>query len=342
MRGKIITFVIGEVSRARGGEAAPGVMAKSAPPYAEKAVPRQFVSSQTEIEFEGRKAQLLVKAYKPDTLLAELVFEVSNMFAADVLDLKEKAIDLCIDTLKKRGGKNVDAFSEEYALYIIPEHKGNPEELLAEHKEAVASLLKSERVELDPHEVDYTISSQLKYEKDDLVIIDWDGAFIMYATGGYDETLNIIELANLQLLRSRLLDKDLDDRLRHAVKLVRTAPPGGSFTKARALRGAFQEIIAVRAESIAEFEILEREVKLIGDWYLARLYDVATKKFKLDTWRNNIQNKLESLEDIYSIASENLGMSRTQVLELIQILAFFVLQIGWFLLIILEFFYFTK
>ena len=55
-----------------------------------------------------------------------------------------------------------------------------------------------------------------------------------------------------------------------------------------------------------------------------------------------MQEKLESLEDIYTIVAENFSVSRHQFLELIQILLFFVLQAGWFALIILEFFYFTK
>ena len=87
---------------------------------------------------------------------------------------------------------------------------------------------------------------------------------------------------------------------------------------------------------------MERDIKLIGDWYSARFYDLLSRKFRLDGWRQAIREKLDSLEDVYSIVSENLGVSSQQVLEFIQIGAFFVLQIGWFVLIILEFIYFTR
>lgn len=343
MRGKIISFVIGEVSRTRGGEAVAYVDIKSAPPYAEKAVPKQFITDKQEVDFKGgkgEKAELALKAYKPDTLLAELSFDVPDIFEEGVLEIKERAIDFCIDAIKKRGGKNIEEFGEEYTVYVVSEYVGDPENFL--NRDRLAALLKSEKVKLDPHEVDYTLASQLKYENDDLVIVDWDGAFIFYSGGEYEPALKLFELANTQLLRYRLLDREIDSRLQHAVKLVKRAPAGGRLAQARVLREAFQQIIGIRAESISEFQTLERDVKLIGDWYQARLYDLLSKKFRLDGWRRGIQDKLESLEDIYSIASENLGMSRNKVLELIQIFGFFVLQIGWFALIILEFFYFTR
>ena len=105
---------------------------------------------------------------------------------------------------------------------------------------------------------------------------------------------------------------------------------------------AFREVIAIRSRSISEFEAMDRDIKLIGDWYSARLYDLAAKKFKLEAWKQSIKEKLDSLEDVYSIVSENFSISRLQLLELVQIGLFFILQVGWFVLIILEFIYFTR
>ena len=97
-----------------------------------------------------------------------------------------------------------------------------------------------------------------------------------------------------------------------------------------------RELINLRSESISHFEAMERDIKLIGEWYSARLYELTSKKFRLEEWRRTIKDKLDSIEDAYSITSENLGFSRIQRLELVQIWLFFLLQIGWFILIILE------
>lgn len=314
---------------------------KSAPPYAEKAVPQQFIASQADYDFGGMKAQMTLKSYQPDMLLAELSFDVPDIFSDNIFNLREAAIDECATILKNKGGKDVNTFSEEYTVFVISDYGDKAQNFLA-NRDKIASLLKSEKLKLDPHEVEHTFSSSIKYESNDLVIVDWDGAFVFSPQGEYGEDLRLIQLANMQLLRYRLLDKDLEGRLKHAVKLVKAAPQEGRLKQSRALRVAFREIIGLEARSISEFHALEHDVKLIGDWYSARLYELLAKKFKFEEWIKDIKEKLESLEDFYTIAAENLGFSRTQVLELVQIWAFFVLQIGWFALIILEFWYFTR
>ncbi len=318
-----------------------GAGKKSAPPYAGKAVPQQFISSQTDHDFGSIKAQMTLKSYPPDILLAELSFEVPNIFADEIFDLREMAIDECITLLKDKGGKEVETWSEEYTVFVISDYGDKQQDFLAE-KNRIASLLKSEKLKLDTGEVEHTFQSSIKYESNDMVIVDWDGAFIFSPRGEYGEDLQLIQHANMQLLRYRLLDKDLESRLKHAVKLIKTAPSAGKLRQSKILNESLQEIIGLEARSISEFHALEHEVKLIGDWYSARLYDLFVKKFKFEEWIKDIKEKLESLEDFYTIAAENLGFSRTQVLETIQIWAFFVLQIGWFALIILEFFYFTR
>ena len=104
-----------------------------------------------------------------------------------------------------------------------------------------------------------------------------------------------------------------------------------------------QQLIAlVLGEVSRELRGDLRDIKLIGDWSSARLFELAASKFRLDAWRTSIRGKLESVEDIYSIIVENFSVSTKARAEWIQIIAFFVLQIGWFLLLILEFLYFTR
>ena len=197
--------------------------------------------------------------------------------------------------------------------------------------------MKSEKAALDDKEIEYTLSYQLKYSKDDLVVIEWDGAFIFDPKGEVEETIEMMELANYQLLRYRILDASLDEQMQKTAKIIETEPKKKTFFEQREFQEDFLRVIRTRAGAIAKFEALERDIKLIGEWYSARLYELISKKFRLIEWRRTIQDKLESLEDIYNIATEKLGMSRTQRLEMVQIWGFFLLQIGWFALIVLEF-----
>ena len=340
MAHKITSFLIAETSRTyRGKEAPVTPPVKSAPHYFEKSVPTQFILGQETSEISGKQVEFMIKSYHPDIVLVEGSMEVENIFDENIFELKEKLLDACYELAKKRGAKEEPA--EEYTAYQVSGYKGDPELFLKENDHKIAVLLKSEKRDLDENEVEHTLSFQLKYAKDDLIIVDWDGAFIFDPVGEFGETIEMLELANLQLLRYRILDEDLDERLQKASKLTPTET-SSRWYRTKEVTQAFREVIKIRSQSIAQFESMERSIKLIGDWYSARLYELLTKKFRLEDWRSAIKDKLESLEDIYSIISENLGVSKMYILELIQIWGFFVLQIGWIILIVLEFMYYTR
>jgi hypothetical protein len=211
------------------------------------------------------------------------------------------------------------------------------------HSDIIASLLKSEELlALDPQEVQYTLGSRIKYSDNDLSIIDWDGAFLFDPNGNIEEDLELLTLANLQLLRCRILDHQLDSRLSRMVELIHNIPPGKVFLRSTDLAQKMKETIEIRMVSISELQRLERDIKLIGDWYSARFYELVAAKFKIDDWRKTIRSKLESLEDTYSLVVENFTVSAKHRAEWVQIILFFVLQLGWFILLVIEFLHFTR
>ena len=267
-------------------------------------------------------------------ILVEGSLEVENIFADGILELKDKLHDACYELAKKNGAKDEPA--EEYTIYQIFGYKGDPELFLRQSAPKMAGLLKSEKLELDEKEVEHALSYQLKYAKDDLAVVDWDGAFVFDPEGEFGETIELLELANYQLLRYRILDQDLDERIQKVSKLIEKPTKKWFVLKTSEVAQAYREVIKVRTQSVLEFESLDREIKLIGDWYSARLYELAAKKFRIDDWRNTAKEKLESLEDIYSIVAENFSISSKQIFDTIQMVGWFVLMIGWFVLLYLE------
>lgn len=337
MTSKLISFVVAEAPKLRAGSAVEAKPIQSVPQYYESSMPKQFGIGTEKHTVLSRQINFIIRNYRPDVLLVEAAVEIDDIFSDETFKLREALIDACHKVSESRGGKF--DLSEEYSLAVVSDYAGDPEQFLKKSADIVA-FLKSEKLPLDEKEIDYTVATQIKYAKDDLVIIDWDGAFIFEPTGKIESVVDLFQLANLELLRYRILDFDLDNRLSKANRLIQKSPRARFRQKEMAQ--AFKEIITLRSQSIAEFDSLEREMKLIGDWYSARLYELISKKFKLNEWRKGVQEKLDSLEDLYGIISENFSISRNERLELIQIMLFFVLQIGWFALIILEFFYFTK
>ncbi len=328
-----------EAPRLHGGEVLAVPQSESAPHYYGSTVPKQVLLGKEEHNVAGSKVTFEIKAYLPDIILVEGQLEVTDIFSEEAFELREKLIETCHSIVKRHGGR-FEA-SEEYSLALVSGYEGEPEQFF-QYGSEIASFLKSEKMPLDEQEVEHTLSAQIKYANNDLVIVDWDGAFVFDPKGEYDSIVELLQIANLQLLRYRILDSELDERIKRIGKVMQAQTGQVTIFKNKELEQAFKEVIAVRARSISEFEALDREIKLIGEWYPARLYDLAARKMKFDGWKSSIKEKLDSLEDVYSIISENFSMSRTHFLEFIQILLFFVLQVGWFVLIILEFMFYTR
>lgn len=335
---KITSFIVAEISKVKKGKELPAPMPlKSSPHYLGKSMPPQIVIGKEKVKVSDHEVELMLKSYYSDALMIEGSIDVEDIFSDETLELKDKLLDACLEYGKKSGAKMET--SEEFTVYQVSGYSGDPELFLKKYPAKIASLLKSEKLELDEKEIEYTLSFQFKYAKDDLIILDWDGAVLFDPKGDFEESIDLLQLANFQLLRYRALDEDLDERLKKVYRLIQPDEKKSWWARlvSRDVTQSFKEVIHIRTQSIAQFEALDRDIKLIGDWYSARVYSLLSKKFKFDDWHNTIKEKLDSLEDIYSIASENLGMSRSKLLESIEIVGFIILEIGWIPLLYFEF-----
>ncbi len=339
VRQRLITLVLGKVTKELAGEVFTSAIVKSSPMYYKAAMPKQVIVGQESCTIGGQNVTFYLRGFQPDVLLIQAMLDVDNLFQKNTFELEKQAYDYSHQILKSFGGDLL--FSEEYSIFAATNYEGSPEQFL-NCQDIIASLLKSEELlKLDPQEVQYTLGSRIKYADNDLAIIDWDGAFLFDPNGDIDECLELLTLANLQLLRHRILDSQIDTRLTRMAEFVHNIPAGGKLSS-KELSQKIKETMEIRMVSISELQRLERDVKLIGDWYSARFYELAAAKFKVEEWKKAIRGKLESLEDAYSVVIENFTVSAKHRAEWIQIILFFILQIGWLVLIVIEYLHFTK
>ncbi len=333
--GTLVVFMIGQTCmNLEATEVVETRTARSAPSYPD-VIPKQKIIKQEERRVDDREVGFLVKAYLPDVLVVEASVDVNNILADATLELKRRLVSECRKILADFTCNK--EFDEEYSVYCISGYQGDPEVYLSLYGDKIVAFLKNENEPLDEEEVSATLSSYLKYGKDDITIVDWDGAFIFDASGDFKSNIELFEIANLQLLRSRILADDLDRRLEKTLNLLR-APKKIPLIRSRDIRRILKEIIEIRTQSILESETIEHNIKLIGDWYSARLYSVIAKKFHLDAWATDIKEKLDMLEDVYTMATENFSISYRATIE-------FVILAGWFVLLLLyvaEFFLVKK
>lgn len=334
MAHKLISFILAESFKLKKGELVMTLPPQSAPHYFATTIPPQHTVGQKKKNIDGQDINFLIKSYHPDILVVEATTEINDAFSIETFELRKKLIDTCQQISKEHGGSF--EMSEEYSVAVMSGYQGGPEQFFNQSP-AIVRFLKSEKIALDDDEIKHAVENQIKYARNDLTIIGWDGAFVFEPGEEYQSDIELFQIATLQLLRYRILEQDLSERLTKASKLISKSPDTRFMVwSTKDMEKAFKEVISLRGQSISQFDVIEREIKLIGDWYSAKLYEMLAKMFRFDEWRVIIKDKLESIEDVYNIISENFSVTRYHALEVIQMVLFFVLQLGWFILIFLE------
>ena len=72
-------------------------------------------------------------------------------------------------------------------------------------------------------------------------------------------------------------------------------------------------------EATSLFERADNALKLIGDQYLSRIYDLAQARFHLPEWQQSIRRKLETVGDVFDLLVQQAGGTRMEVLEVVVI-----------------------
>ena len=83
-------------------------------------------------------------------------------------------------------------------------------------------------------------------------------------------------------------------------------------------RGYIKATHQLHALFIDVNEITDRTqnaLKMIGDIYAARLFQLVASRLGVGLWRASVEEKLKTLDDIYRFMVEHLGMVRGEFLE---------------------------
>jgi hypothetical protein len=172
------------------------------------------------------------------------------------------------------------------------------QEWFLNHRLDVAALLTEEP---NPHllaeqEALESTSRHLSYYKRDIVVVDWDAALLMDTPRFFDETLYVMELANLQLAELEAYDRILDDTVERSYRDIAQRRPFGRQT-ARVQRGLRE----IRIDMSRLSDELSNITKFLGDWHLARLYELLSARFHLADWHRTIDDKLKTVDELYEL-----------------------------------------
>ena len=195
------------------------------------------------------------------------------------------------------------AEEEAYTVFCVESplqtKEGTPlsaEDWLKLHRREVASLLTQEPDvdHLSKQESDESTGRYLSYYEHDLVVVDWDAALIMDEPQNFDETLYVMELANLQLAELEAYDRILDEALERSYRDLGEQPLRRKGDVRRELR-------EIRVDLARLSDELSNITKFFGDWHLARIYENISARFHLGDWHRTIDEKLKTLANLYQL-----------------------------------------
>ncbi len=108
------------------------------------------------------------------------------------------------------------------------------------------------------------------YFEDDLVVLTWDRAFVCEPRGDSD-VVEVLEMANAQLLEFRYYDELLDDELPRMYDLVEETQRATSILSARKFSQLARKLYTLVAEVTELTERVDNALQVTEDVYLARV-----------------------------------------------------------------------
>lgn len=187
------------------------------------------------------------------------------------------------------------------------------------HRRQVAALLTQEPDidRLSKQESDESTARYLSYYQDDLVVVDWDAALIIDEPQDMDETVYLMELANLQLAELEAYDRILDETLDRSYRDL-----GEPAVRSRG--DILGELRDLRIDLARFNDELSNITKFFGDWHLARIYERITQRFHLGDWHRTVDGKLKTLDDLYQLLKHDQTNRWMIILEATIVLLFII------------------
>jgi hypothetical protein len=190
-------------------------------------------------------------------------------------------------------------------------------QLLKEHGNAIAQLVRGETQALSASEQQEVLSSTLSCYPHDLLVAGWAAAFVYEPVTTAPGTIQLLEYANTQLLEFRHYDEVLKNLLARLYQLM--AERAGTWRRWRMAREV-QSINALRLEVAELAERSEHSLRFLGDMYFARAYRVAAQRIGVADFRALVDDKVRTAGELYRFLVDEFQHQRAFVLELMVVL----------------------
>ncbi len=277
----------------------------------------------THHSFKVLDTEVKQEVYLYDDLVFVLQFEyeIGPSLTEEVFELKNKLNLEFKDIAISNFGADPNLV-EEYTI-LLEDKPGKIKEFLEKNEFSLARFIRSLEKKVNKADAEDILVSQVSYSKEDVAIVDWEGAILADPEGDFDSQIELLKIGNYQLVRYRILDQKIEKSLediRHAVNGKGKKVLGNVF-----VRSAIENKLSL----LLDFDKVDQSILLVGDWYSSNLYRAIMQEFYIDDWRDLIKNKLENLEAIDATAREHIVFDWNRILDIVQLVGWLVLLVGY-------------
>ena len=208
---------------------------------------------------------------------------------------------------------------EDYFIFHLREIAGSPSaaDLLASQGGYISQVVRGETQPLSDGERQEILQSRISYYPHDLAVIGWNAAFIYDSPSGAETAIQLLQYANSQLLEFRHYDELLTKQLENVYKFLDRGR--GLWSRWRTARAA-SKLHTVLLDVSELTERADNAIKFLSDMFSARLYKLAASKVGVPDYKDLVQQKLQTAEELYRFMVDEFNQSRAFVLELMVVI----------------------
>jgi hypothetical protein len=209
---------------------------------------------------------------------------------------------------------------EDYFVFHVREIAGTPSasELLTSQGGRIAQIVRGETVPLSDGERQEILQSQISYYPNDLAVIGWNGAFLYDTAAGAETVIQLLEYANSQLLEFRHYDELLTRELQSVYDFLDHGSTGILARWRNARRATRLHTVLLDVDELTERA--DNAIKFLSDMFAARLYKVAASKIGVTDYKDLVNQKVHTAEELYRFMVDQFHQSRAFVLELMVVI----------------------